>query len=58
MQYPIVDDPGRETWSQYGMQFYPSWAFIGADGSVVHRQVGKAVIPDVVQYIESALAGQ
>jgi hypothetical protein len=40
------------------MQFYPSWAFIGADGSLVHRQVGKAVIPDVVQYIEGALAGQ
>ena len=48
----------RDIWEAYGMQFHPSWAFIGPDGSLVHRQVGVAVIPEVEEYIETALAGR
>ena len=56
LTYPLLDDPERATWDQYGMQFYPSWAFIGPDGSLIHRQVGVAILPEVVSYIEDALA--
>ena len=58
LQYPLVDDMDRSVWDAYGMQFYPSWAFIGRDGSLIHRQVGVAVLPEVEKYIEEALATQ
>lgn len=58
LAYPIVDDMGRNIWDDYGMQFHPSWAFIGPDGSLVHRQVGVAILPEVVAYIEEALGSQ
>jgi hypothetical protein len=58
LRYPILDDPARDTWAAYGMQFHPSWAFIGSDGSLVHRQVGQVVLPSVVEYIEEALGSR
>lgn len=55
LRYPILDDPGRDIWAAYGMQYHPSWAFIGPDGSLVHRQVGQVVQPGLVDLIEDAL---
>lgn len=56
--YPIADDHDRDLWEAYGMQFHPSWALIGADGSLVQRQVGQVVTEEVIALIESELAAQ
>lgn len=56
MAYPIADDRDLDIWQAYGMQFHPSWALIGADGSLMQRQVGQVVTDEVVALIERELA--
>jgi hypothetical protein len=58
IEYPIADDHERDIWAAYGMQFHPSWAFIDASGSIVHRQVGKVITPLATELIEEAVGAQ
>ena len=54
--YPVAVDEDRDTWDAYGMRFYPSWALIGTDGELLHRQVGIVVVDAAVELIEQELA--
>ncbi len=54
--YPVAVDEDRDTWDAYDMRFYPSWAIIGANGELVHRQVGKVTVDQAIQLIELELA--
>lgn len=54
--YPVAVDEDRDTWDAYGVRAYPSWAIIGPDGELVHRQVGKVTVDAAVELIEQELA--
>jgi hypothetical protein len=54
--YPVAVDEDRDTWDAYGMRFYPSWAMIGVNGELLHRQVGIVIVDAAVELIEQELA--
>lgn len=56
ISYAVAEDSDRDTWDAYGMQVYPSWAFINPDGSLGHRQAGVVTVDRAVELIEQALA--
>lgn len=53
--YPVADDADGATWSAYGVRGTPTFALIGRDGSLLHRQVGRITTDATVQRIEQAL---
>lgn len=53
--YPVADDSGGDTWGKYGVRATPTWALIGADGTLVHRQVGAVTTAAAVTQIEALL---
>ena len=53
--YPVADDGDGDTWGAYGVRATPTWALIGADGSLVHRQVGAVTSASAVERIEALL---
>ncbi len=57
INYQVAEDDDRDTWDAYGIRAYPSWAFIDASGSLVHRQVGIVVVDQAVTLIEQSLGG-
>lgn len=50
--YPVAVDSDRDTWGAYGMQVYPSWAFINPDGSLGGRSPGMVTLGDALALIE------
>jgi hypothetical protein len=50
--YPVGVDLNRDTWDAYGMRFYPSWTMIGADGELLHRQLGIVIVDAGIELIE------
>ena len=55
INYLVAEDSDRDTWDAYGMRFYPSWAFINADGSLGGRGVGKVTDGEAPALIQQAL---
>jgi hypothetical protein len=55
IQYPIADNQNKDTWEAYGIGARPAYALTGSDGSLLHRQIGKATTDDVKARIEAAL---
>ena len=55
INYLVAEDGDMDTWQAYGMRFYPSWAFINADGSLGGRGVGKVTDGDAPDLIQQAL---
>jgi hypothetical protein len=54
--YPVAVDRGA-TWDAYGVRATPTFALVGRDGELLHRQVGKITTPATAQLIEAALGG-
>jgi hypothetical protein len=55
ISYPVADDQDRDTWRAYGVSVYPSWAFIDAEGLLVHSQTGTVVVVEALNLIEAAV---
>jgi hypothetical protein len=53
--YPVADNRSGETWSKYNVRVTPTFALIGRDGSLLHRQVGRITTPETEQLIRDAL---
>lgn len=53
--YPVADDRSGDTWDAYDVRATPTFALIGRDGSLLHRQVGRITTPATEQRIEAAL---
>jgi hypothetical protein len=57
IEYPAANDPDMQTWDAYGMRTQPSWAFIGPQGDLIQRQVGRATTDTVRELIEQYSSG-
>lgn len=53
--YPVADDDSGATWQSYDVRATPTFALVGRDGSLLHRQVGKVTTDATAQLIEQAL---
>ncbi len=54
--HPVADDADGKTYDAYDVRATPTWALIGADGSLVHRQVGAVTSDSAISRIEALLA--
>jgi cytochrome c biogenesis protein CcmG/thiol:disulfide interchange protein DsbE len=52
----ILDDADRTVAGYYGLDAFPFWVFVGADGSVAGRTSGELPITTLVQVAEALMA--
>jgi hypothetical protein len=55
IQYPYVNDPELETWSNYGLTAHPSYALINPDGSLHDSGAGVVDTGSTREWIEAEL---